>query len=146
MNELLKKREDLFRKMLEISRQQLEFCRRDDVDSDLGLLQEFMGQRQVLMDEIDQLNALLLSGHPTAELSSMAGDGIRSGYHPAQDDQLVALMESISRNDETCLQILQTKSGELAKRIKQTRTSRQAADAYGQGNSIYDAWFIDKKK
>lgn len=138
VNEMLKKREDLFRELMEISRQQLEFCQRDDVDSDLSLLQEFIGQRQELMDEIDQLNASLLSGQPTAEL--------HSGYHPAQDNQLVALMESISRNDKTCLQILQTKSGELAKRIKQTRTSRQAADAYGQGSSIYDAWFIDKKK
>lgn len=138
MNEMLKKRENLFREMLEISGQQLEFCRREDVDSDLRLLQEFMGQRQVLIDEIDQLNASLLSGQ--------SADELHSGFHPAQDDQLVVLMESISRNDESCLQILQTKSGELAKRIKQTRASRQAADAYGQGNSIYDAWFIDKKK
>jgi hypothetical protein len=55
------------------------------------------------------------------------------------------MMEAIGRNDETCRQLLQKSAGRLSVLIKQARNHRQASEAY-QEKSVYDAWFIDKKR
>lgn len=140
MNEVLKKRENLFREMLAISGRQVEFCRGEELESaDLSGLMELVNRRQLLMDEIDRLNASL-----TPEQTAV-GDGRYSTYNPARDEELVKMMEAIGRNDETCLQLLKESAGRLSVLIKQARNHRRASEAY-QGNSVYDAWFIDKKR
>jgi uncharacterized small protein (DUF1192 family) len=71
LNEVLKKRENLFREMLAISGRQVEFCRGAELESaDLSGLMELVDRRQLLMDEIDRLNASL-----TPEQTAAAGDG-----------------------------------------------------------------------
>lgn len=140
MNEVLKKQENLFREVLAISERQVEFCRGAELESaDLSGLMELMDRRQLLMDEIDRLNSSL-----TPE-EAAAGDGRNAPYHPAQNEELVKVMEAISRNDETCLQLLKESAGRLSVLIKQARNHRQASEAY-QEKSVYDAWFIDKKR
>ena len=140
MNDVLKKQENLFREMLAISEQQVEFCRSNELESaDFSGLMELINRRQMLMDEIDRLNSSL-----TPE-EAAAGDGRNAPYHPAQNEGLVKVMEAIGRNDETCLQLLQQSTDRLSVLIKQARDNRRASEAY-QGNSVYDAWFIDKKR
>ncbi len=140
MNEVLKKRKNLFREMLAISNRQVEFCRGEELESgDLSGLMELINRRQMLMDEIDRLHSSLMSERTTDD------EGRDSPYHPAQDEELVTVMEAIRRNDETCLQLLHENAGQLSMRIKQTRNHRRASEAY-QGNSVNDAWFVDKKR
>lgn len=147
MNELLKKRETLFQGILTISHQQLEFCQQENLEPEgLTKLLELISQRQSLMDEIDRLDLTPVSDPPSAGSSGTIADGVTSAHHSTHNEKVLELIEAVSRNDEACLRLLKKKSGELAARIKQTRVNRQAADAYGQGNSIYDAWFVDKKK
>lgn len=140
MNEVLKKRKNLFREMLTISNRQVEFCRGEELESgDLSELMELINRRQVLMDEIDRMHSSLMAEQTTAD------EGRDLPYHPARDEELVTVMEAIRRNDETCLQLLQKSAGRLSALIKQARNHRQASEAY-QGNSVYDAWFVDKKR
>ena len=142
LDEALIKRESLFRGMLAISRHQLEFCQREDLETaDLAGFLELVSQRQALMDEIDHLNSLLASGGDAPPLPTAAG-----GVEPVTNAELIGVMEAIRRNDEACLQLLKGKSTELTARIKQTRVNRQAADAYSQGQGAYEPWFVDKKK
>jgi hypothetical protein len=137
----LEKQAGLFRGMLEISCRQLEFCRREDLGSeDFTVLNELIGQRQALMDEIDRLHSSL----PPEGAVSVAGGRPLPGY--GEGGELAKVLDAISRNDEACLGLLRGKSRELAARLKETRVSRRAADAYSQGNSIQEAWFVDKKK
>ena len=137
MNEVLKKQENLFREVLAISERQVEFCRCAELESaDLSGLMELMDRRQLLMDEIDRLNSSL-----TPE-EAAAGDGRNAPYHPAQNEELVKVMEAIGRNDETCLQLLK-ESGRAVGVIKQARNHRRRRSV--PGDSVYDAWFIDKK-
>ena len=140
MNDVLKKQENLFREMLAISEQQVEFCRSNELESaDFSGLMELINRRQMLMDEIERLHASL-----TPEQADL-GEGQNSPYHPAQDEEMVTVVEAIRRNDETCLQLLQQSTDRLSVLIKQARDNRRASEAY-QGNSVYDAWFIDKKR
>lgn len=140
MNDVLKKQENLFREVLAISERQVEFCRGAELESaDLSGLMELMDRRQMLMDEIERLHASL-----TPEQADL-GEGQNSPYHPAQNEELVKVMEAIGRNDETCLQLLKESAGRLSVLIKQARDNRRASEAY-QGNSVYDAWFVDKKR
>lgn len=146
--DVLEKRTSLFEGIRAISRRQLEFCRREDLDPEnwSGFLQ-LISQRQALMDEIDLLNSSLESGQGADGLLTAAADGMDSGYRYSEHNkELKRVMEAISKTDEACLKLLKGKSGELAMRIKETRVNRRAADAYTQANSINEAWFVDKKK
>jgi len=143
----LVKQEALFQEILAISREQLEFCQQDNLEPEnlTGLL-ELISQRQSIMDEIDQLHSSLMSVQPSTGLSGKAADVTNSVQHSAPNGKLIEIIEAIKTNDNACMRQLKKKSDELMTLIKQTRANRQAADAYGQGNSIYDAWFVDKKK
>ena len=132
--------------MLAISCRQLEFCQREDGDpGDLTEFTELVSQRQLLMDEIDRLD-VSLPEPGSAEDSSVADSSDTACHNPAGNKQLRVVIEAIRRNDDICLRLLQERLDELAAGIRQTRASRQAADAYSQGQVIHEAWFVDKKK
>jgi hypothetical protein len=145
INDTLNKRESLFQGILAISCRQLEFCQEEDLDSgDLTGFLELVSQRQLLMDEIDRLNASLRPEPGVMRDTSSVGGHL--AHDPVESTELREIMEAIRKNDEVCLRRLQGRRDELAADIRQTRANRRAADAYSQGQVIHEAWFVDKKK
>jgi hypothetical protein len=124
---LLAQQQELFVRLDGLSSQQAALIQRDETDR----LLEVLGERQLVVDEIGRMNAMLEPwrqrwGSFIAGLGAEERERIRR-----QVDAVAQLAERIARRDDADRGMLEQRKGSLAAELGQVDRGRGAMAAYG---------------
>lgn len=126
LTELLQQQRDLYRRLRELAEGQSQAVRDDQPESLLRIL----GQRQRLIHELTQVNAML-------EPYRSQWDKLREGLEPAERlrvselvDEVQALLAQILQQDEGDCDMLKKRSGEVRGEASAVALGRKVNTAY----------------
>ncbi|NLK52146.1 MAG: flagellar protein FlgN [Syntrophomonadaceae bacterium] len=155
----LTQQKKLFKQMLHFALQQRELVEKADVEIKVEVLEQFLAQRQNLIEQIDNLNIeverlqsalrhrLGIKDFSLEVFRGQISEPERKQFNAIFED-LLKIMGEIDRQDELTQKLIHTKWTTLGAQVQKVRAANKTAlvyQSYGAGIGT-ESRFIDYKK
>jgi len=128
LSELIRRKEELLRRLLPISVCQLEIVRR----SDMTALLQHLGQKQRVMDEFEDVERLLAPFREIPPEKRKWKDETERLETGAAMERCTAMLEEILRNDSISTEELSIQKTEVKEQLRRVRQGSHVSSAYRQ--------------
>lgn len=138
----------LLQEMQQVSAQQVQLLGDNQLDLDLDRLEGLIGQRQVIMEEIDLIEAKLrkqIGIRDEAKRLVLLDLEMNAEYHKYLG-MIKAIILAVNDNDLRYQTLLEKAMVQTQSKLNSVKNSQKAQKAYLQEEVYTEGWFIDKKK
>ncbi|MGS0763333.1 hypothetical protein [Syntrophomonas curvata] len=138
----------LLQEMQQVSAQQVQLLGGNQLDLDLDMLEGLIAQRQVIMEEVDLLEAKLRRQWGIRDESKrlvLLDLETDADYHKYLG-MIKAVILAINDNDLRYQDLLGKAKEQTQSKLNSLRNNQKAQKAYLQEDVYTEGWFIDKKK